>query len=38
MPIHEPPEDVDPEMIWLVDPSLEPPENLDLEEIRPFDP
>ena len=38
MPIHEPPEDVDPEMIWPVDPSLEPPENLDLEEIRPFDP
>lgn len=38
MPTHEPPEDVDPQMIWPVDPSLGPPEDLDPEEIRPFDP
>lgn len=38
MPAHEPPEDVDPEMIWPVDPSLEPPKNLDLEEVQPADP
>lgn len=38
MPIHMPPENMDSEMIWPVDPSLEPPKNLDLEEVQPADP